>query len=363
MTSKETLKSLVQSNENLESEHNSAQIIDSNIQIELMILYLRANIDILKKLNIPDIEDIAMNSNYTISNGIIVHNNTLYYLSTLKEIVEKIHNFHETQERKIIAFPKRTTFLTEEKPSSFKIIELRQNKISFNERGEIFERTISIDSDTKPYIYNVKANYLDGLYKLIELSFTENKINIEPPQWQALSSLLRFYSFIIYQGSHKQIPYQELNIPQNEIGLRVPNNTNPEVQKANLKTQEILIKMRVVESKALQATDEQTKIKMHRMTEYYRRLALESMLNSYFIQTEPAVYNKNLITNIIESLNNGYFDINFNYLNPLVRIFNIKKGKITFMCTMHLNVFYNIVNSKVLNNNQNTEKKLEYKNE
>lgn len=364
MTQKETIKSLNQSNESFCNaiENNSIPLFDANIQIELMILYLRANITIIRELNLKDIEDIALNSNYIIHNNVIIYNNTIYSPETLKEILERIHSsLTDHNKNKIIAFSKSSnTFPKQEHPLSSKILKLKTNNMTFNERGEVFERTISLNQDTRPYIYEVKTNYLENLYKLINISFNQGQVDIEPLEFYSVASLLRLYS-LIYLSSFTKIIYQDLNIPQNAIALRVPNYQDPEVLKINQKTYEILAKKKRIETRLYSAQDEKTKTQMHRLSEYYRRLVLESMIESYFIQTEPEIYNKNLIDNIISCLNKGYFDINFSYLNPLVRIFNIEKGKVTFICTMHLSIFYNIVNNK--NINKQDLKKLEYKNE
>ena len=239
MTVKEfnTFKKFVVSNNSFYNVINNEEIVlDSTIKIELIIYYFTLNKEYLKQLDSPCKElyfSIIEDHNYIIEDDYLLIDGIPITLETLIDLVNKIEQNKQDPIGKVIYFT-NSNINREPKiirPQKGQIIHFRevQKNIFYTtlERALIFERTINVNQDTLPYINRTKNDFIALMNDMILRALNSNLNGYNVKYLKVLAAYLNLFPFMVYAKNKKTLPFEELNLPQSDIGLRKTTINNP----------------------------------------------------------------------------------------------------------------------------------------
>ena len=366
MTQREsdTLKKFVISNNSFCNAltKNETPILDSTLKIELIIYYLTLNKEYLIKSNIPNKElylSLIEDSNFILEDNCIIINDIIITLEELINIVNIIENTKKNNNKIIylnnISNPKPTnTHFT----SKGKIIEFnRINKPAFYtthvEKALIYERTTKINQDTIPYITHTKEDFISLMNDMIIKAINDSLENYPLKYLKVLSSYLNLYPFTVYAYNKREIPFQEISLPQNEIGLRKTTINNPLIDEIEKKIKLLLQKENELYIER-ERYDHDLKVSLKIITRIEQELIeIEKEKSNYFfslyiLRMSPEIYNENILMYITKSYQSGTIEINRFLENPIIKLFYIKNNQTEFHCSMRLDTLFNLINSSYL---------------
>lgn len=365
-------------NSNLSFYHallsSSQPSIDIYIKIELLILYFRRNaiqsedVTLEKQKMIKDL----LEGNYQIREEQILLPDKTISIEELYDIKREIETRKgDEQRRKIITIPSPKQ--KEEKPNQEpgKIISFTKyyQSLMYNmqERAYIFEVTNRIDTDTIPYIEETEKNMSLFLDHFIEDAFSGKLENYSRAELFVLYAYLSLYPFIEYEWNQYKDALENLNIPQNQIGLRKSTYKDAEVEGI---TQQLAVLRKEQQEIENQITFLQENHVYNRRLKYLYRQLTENqkqqeiiMINLYLHTHTAAIYNKNLLKYISKCYYQSHVVITPSGDDPIIKMFYIEKEQVEFYCAMHLSTLISLIDAKILLGQEDKRLKLEVKNE
>lgn len=347
-------------------------ILNSTIKIELILYYLTLNKEYLSNLNNPSKElylSLIENHSYIIEDNNLLTENFIITLESLISLVNEIEHSKTEPNGKVIYFinaninhePKITL------PQKSQIIQISdaQKNIFYTsfERAIIFERTTRVNQDTLPYINRTKHDFVALMNDIILKALNDNLEGYNSKYLKIIAAYLNIFPFTVYAKGKKEIPFSEIELPQNEIGVRKLTINNPLIDEIE-KQLALLIKR----ENRLFLERERFELDFSVSTKVLTRIEEELMeiekeksnyfLSLYALKKSPEIYNENLLTYITKSFHSGTIEINRFLANPIIKLFYIEHNKTEFHSTMRLDTLLKLINPDNLLSKISTQKSL-----
>lgn len=371
MTEKElsTYQNFINTNNSFSYALENNTPIKPNIylKVELLILHIRHKcsnfcIPISNKILIQ-----LLNGNFYIEDDHIIIEEKHYTIEDLYSMSESLNSSIAITMKPI---PIRLSTTNKEPTTGTKqcrVINIMDRfpkpNFTLEEREIIFERTCRIDEETLPYIREMRYRFIEVVDSLIPNILNETIDYDEETYYKIIASYLKLYPFAGYAANKTNIPYENINLPLNEIGL-----TKIKYNDAHLES----IKRRVKElNKVVKKISQDTETIISSNVISNKRLIDSRNRRTIFINAEiasllfeyneyshnPEVLNKLFFESIYEALIKGNIIINHYFLDPVIKLFTIKNGEVTSFIAIHLTTLLNIIDSNILSSKDT--KKLE----
>lgn len=376
MTSKEfdTLNRFVISNNSFCNALNKgvAPVLDSTLKIELIIYYLTLNKEYLSSLNTPYKElylSLIENHSYIIEDNYLLTEGIIITLESLINLVNEIEHSKTENNGKVIYFT-NTNINHEPKimrPQKSQIIQFSdaQKNIFYtsSERANIFERTTRVDQDTLPYINRTRHDFIVLMNDIILNALNDNLEGYNPKYLKVIAAYLKIFPFTVYAKDKKEIPFSEIELPKNEIGIRKTTIRNPLIDEIEKK-----LTLLIQRENCLFFERERFELDFSVSTKVLTLIEQELMeiekeKNNYFfglyvLKNSPELYNENLLTYITKSFHSGTIEINRFLANPIIKLFYIEHSKTEFHSSMRLDTLLKLINPDELLAKVSTQKSL-----
>lgn len=377
MTTKEliTLNNFIKSNKFFSNalKKNLIPNQDIYIQFEMILLYITQNLEILQNISFElyDIfKKIINTQSFIIEENFLMFSNYSYSLEYLTKLVFEIRSYKQQSKPNNIVFLSsyKKSHENENKPFPncriIKFEEAKKNRHHFiGNPGIIFERTTKVDEETLPFIEETNK-YFKELVEDIVIHTLTNKLSNYPLKYlKILAAYFNLYPFTTYIRGKYNVPFENLSLPQSEIGLRKSTYNNYQVKKIEDYISALDKKER--ELKAQQIQYEKCTIMdngyLHRLKQeivYLSQERINMFLTFYLLKSSSEIYNKNLLEYIAKSFEQGNVEINKFLENPILKMFYISGEKTEFYCAMRLDTFMNLIDTNLLMQSKEPEKKL-----
>ena len=354
----DTYHNLITSNESFSNaiKSGSTPDIDEYIRFELVFFYLKINQQYLTSLDDhEELIELLHSKNTTMNAQYIINGNQIYSIDYLIKLIMKVEEYKKRIEPscEIIPMPhieyEPVEIEIDKEPTIIPLKDQLSQFLTMSDRRSIFEHTLMIDRETRPYIDSVRQTYTNEISSTIISILNKEDKELDPITLSLISSYINFIPLF----RKDKIPYEKLNIPQNIIG----------VAKTKYEDEEVCEKINQIDN--LERASEELKNRKRLLEKYcphekgkiallefkiraMERKEFEVDIESYFERTKPEKYNKNFVTNLLKCFESGYVDIDFLYKDPLVRIFDIEENNVTFYAAIHLSSLLNIVRPESL---------------
>ncbi len=365
MTSNElsTLKRFVSSNNSFCAAINN----DSNIplefplKIELIIYYLTLNKKILLSSDIQHKEvllSLIENHNFVFDNDILLIEGIPFTIELLTSIINQIESSKLQEANNKIIY---LTHINKEpklhRAQMGQVIQFKEasRKAFYTslESSIIFERTTKINQDTISYISKTRSDYI-ALVNDIVLKALSNELDSYNQKYlKIIASYLQLYPFMVYLKDKKDIPFEEIKLPQGQIGLRTTTFDNPlitEIEKnlsAIMSREERLLVKRDVLEASKNFNGKVITILEQELLDIEKEKA-NLFYGLFLLKNSPELYNENLLTYLVKSFQAGTIDINRFIANPIIKSFFVNEENTEFHCSMRLDTLSNLINPEEL---------------
>lgn len=376
MTQRElsTLKTLVESNNSFSNaiKNKGPYILETPIIIELIIYYLTLNKEDFLNLNIPNKNiylSLIKDHNYIIEDNYIIVDNTTISIDILKDLVNRIEESKTNHPNKVVYFTNANINREHRlhRPQKGQIIQFKdaQKNLFYTslERAAIFERTTEINFETLPYINRTRTDFIALVNDIVLKAINSNLDNYNPKYLKVILSYLKLYPFMTYAKNKIEFSCNELQIPQNEIGLRKSTYDN-ELMKDIEKKLALLIRVEERLIYEREKIEMDVSINANLLTNIEQELIeIGKEKNNYFVslyllRTSPEVYNENILNYLTKSFEQGYIEINRFLSNPIIKSFYIKNDTTEYYSAMRLETLINLFNPYILLDQIEPQKRL-----
>ena len=363
----ETFKQFIDSNEMfLEGlKNNKKQFKDSNVQIQLLIIYLKINIDELKKITDDELLiDLIENDDYYINGENICNESVFYSLTNLKKLMILIEtNIQTKNHEKVI----EVDFVREAIPSMYKktkSIEEEPLQIPYITKGErryIFERTLSITPETEVYIEDVENDFRANISYIIYCIFNnEEELCIEE-SLKLVYSLLKLYPLLMYYKD--EFPLEIFNIPQNEIALIKATYCNDYIRFKEKKIDECehkkeILRLRKEYISRWTIGPNKRLEKIEAEIDRINRREFSIGIELYEVKHTKYNYNEQIFCIILEAIKQFHVDMRMNGNDPLITLFNIENNNVENLIDIHLSTFSKLIDINKIREYINSQKQL-----
>ena len=356
---KETLKSFLTNNLELNEsiKSNSSKIpITPLSKIELMIMYLKLNINTLKEMDFDNKEliiDIVENDNYLIIEFDIYSNDKLISIECLSEVVKKVSEHIES--KKFIDISKRRkNLIPKTGPAISKVIDIRNYRYRQRPSRIHLEKDFVLTPETSLYIRNIKTDFIiQTNNKILDIIFNRVDSVITPKDIKFIYSLIIIYS-LIYFKTVMPIPYNNLNLSRKGIYDRIITYTEPEIISLERQVNAISVQVnallerkvtysRTIPSKALRINPQIDK----QIDKLYHKEMEQGILLSE-IKKSNKIFNKHILEIIFDSLNNHTIEILPDIGYHKLSFFTLKGGKISNNIEINTSDFIDLIHNQQL---------------
>lgn len=368
-----TLRNFINSNNSFcNALRNEAPLyLDSTIKIELIIYYLTLNKPYIKQSLGTEADiftSLIESQDFILTGDTLVFNGLTFNLEYLINIVHKI------EESKQLSYSKKIIYLKPNKepkaPKPLKkaqviqISEVRRGAFyTALEKGLVFERTLRVNDDTINYINSTREDFKELMNTIIVKSLSSNLDEYDRKYLKVLSSYLNLYPFTTYLRGKKTVPYSELSLKQNEIGLRKTTHNNSFISELERKI-ELLIKREAFLERQIENYEADISVSNRILTTTEQELLsikkekLAYFVELYNLQHTPEIYNENLLSYLASCYEAGYVEINRFFQNPIIKLFYVDNERVEFHCSLRLDTLINLFDSSHLLSILEDQKKL-----
>lgn len=360
MTKKEleTAKKFITSNNSFYSDliHGIVPKADSVIKYELILLYFQLNIKFLRELNLHHLISLLEGQNFVLENEYILYDSNPISLSSLIETIQKIEDYkYKRNSHKVVSLYPQTPSQNDEEIKKYpdcKVISFNRVKrevfSNMTERSIVYERTIIVNPDTLPYIEDVNRNFLELLEDMIKKYLSGTIENYNLNYLKVLYSYLSLYPFTTYLQGKIPVPFANLSLPQNEIGLRKSTYQDEYIKELEKSVKQISHhKMALrhrqseISFESINGSREITKLEEGILRSDNQ--LFNYLFELYMIKSSPEIYNENLLKYVVASFIQGNIEINQLFQNPVIRMFYIENNQTKFYCAMRLDTLMNLL--------------------
>lgn len=325
--------------------------LNNYIKFELIIYYFKLNRNMIINHHneFKDILPLLDDSKYLITKSYIVCNDKYYSLDYLFNVIKSIKEI-SSSELSPISFP--SPFKEENDTKTFNP-SLKSNTINFpskqvplNSKRESFALRLVANNECQNYPHDVKSIYKLRMEKLL-LSLLNNQLPTSESSINELKILISYLKLYSLKSFINKITPEYFNIPINEIGIRLMNYEEAEVQATQLKLQSLSKTKENLQEQYYHFASSEYIPKSHlvRLNKRIRELKLQELQQSfdlYFQTHNSEVFNHNFLQNILLSLEAGYVDFNYYYFNPVIRLFQMDNQHASFYAELHLDTLLNL---------------------
>lgn len=360
-----TYQNFIDTNNSFLSDIKSFTPVIPNIylKVELLILYLhhKCNCELTGPITNPTIISLFSN-NFYIEDNYIVINEQRYTIEELISIVKNIR-FHKCEQLTFIN-PRESKPL--ENPTNCRVIDLNRYlfvpNYTLTERGTIFERTCKVDNDTIPYIDEINNRFTSLIEHLIIDIFGDNMDLDEDTYYNVLGAFLKLYPFAGYAANKKTIPYEDISLPLNEIGLtkvkyddEYLKDLRKKIQSINLQIQRIVRDTEIIISSGF--ISNKSILERNNRQVIYLNSEIARLLYEYNEYSHnPEVLNDIFFKYIYEAFVHGNVIINEYFADPIIKFFTIEGKEVTSYIAIHLKTLLRIIDPTILSS-KSTKKK------
>lgn len=363
MTSKElsTYNTLVSSNNSFcHALNNDLPLtLDNSIKFELIIYYLIINRRYIKKLS-PKYQEILLllidTHNYIIENDRLIIEGKVLTLEELSSIVIQIEQIKkEITSNKIIHLTKPLVMHSREYEFSTenKIIQFSESTRLFYysnvEKSMSFESTSKVDEETLPYINSTRHHFTTLVNDIVIHALENDLDNYNRKYLKVISIYLTLYPFTTYAKSKTDVPFEELNLPQGEIGIRKMSYDNQTITDVENRIRQLNFRENCL-LREREKYELNFSIKENVLTKIEQELLeidkerIELLLSLFLLRHSKEIYNETLLCYLSKSFEQGYIEINRFFANPIIKSFYIEDTKTCFHCSARLETLQNLFN-------------------
>ncbi len=358
-----TLKRFVTSNNSFCAALNGESSIplDFPLKIELIIYYLTINKKNLLSSNIPYKEvllSLIENQNFVFEDDILLVEGTPFTIELLTSLINQIESSKiEEANNKIVYLTNINREPKIHRAQTGQVIQFKEasRRVFYTslESSIIFERTAKVNQDTISYINRTKSDYIALVNDIVLKALSNELEGYNSKYLKVIAAYLRLYPFLVYLSGKKTIPYEEIRLPQGQIGLRKTTFNNPliseiekEISTIMSREERLLLKRDVLESsknfngKVITILEQELlDIEKEKANLFY---------GLFLLRNSPELYNENLLTYLIKAFQAGTIDINRFVVNPIIKSFFVNNETAEFHCSMRLETLSNLINPEEL---------------
>ncbi len=337
---------------------------DIYFKVELIIIFLKSKYSTKYNIqNLPNIIRLLLQSDYYIENEHIYIDNKQYTIEELYNIVRNA----QVQPSAYATIPVRfSNHIQNNPPSNCKIINFASHAISqdytLQERAYFFERTCRVDSVTIPFIREINKHFQELLDYLITGIVKDNIDIDEDRYYKVLAAYLKLYPYVDYAKNRADIPFENVVLPLNEIGLTKVKYRDEYLDQLTkrLKTLNSRVKKMISDTETLMNTfyiiNQDVLERRNRQIIVLNSEIAATMMEYNEYSHNPSVLNRVFFEYIYEAFSHGHVIINEIFADPVLKLFTVKDKEVTSYIHIHLNTLLRLIDSTVLTPNN---KKLE----
>lgn len=328
--------------------------LDFNLQIEIILLYLKTNYSIIEELGLKQLEllkDIIINDNYVIENDSLVYKGNIIPLSYFINIIKLVKNYVPKQLDNIIKFPGSKIVNIRNTPRKegeiIDFVPRTGKQKSYNELSSIFNANLRVTEEIEQYIEETEDNFSDFMDTIID-GVIENNINeLNKTSLHTLVGLLDVYA-LSYYHHHDSEFLNNIILPNAKINLTKCNFQNAEMKEYERKIEKLQMKMNNVDirEKALHYYKKLSDVRYRAFESQKEIIGNEIMAliaENYTVRNRPYIYNPHLIENLIKSITDKHVELNTKSANARLKFFNVEGDEAVFFATIHLSTLTNLI--------------------
>ena len=364
----DTFESLLTSNDKyLSSINNIEKIeIDDNIRLEMIILFLKININTLKAItDNRNLIDIIENDEYYINGDKLCSNGEIYPILFLKELVKKIYSLvNDKRHEKVIEIDfiriaqKRVPNITKQKKN---LIEFPPSSLTKGERRYILSRLLKVNEVTDNYINDVEDEFVCNMNYMIHELLINEKNSCTYEALEFLFSIVKLYPILMYNKD--EIDPTLLNILQSDIALVKATYCSDIIKYKEKKIDYYEQKKQILELRKeyMCKWRSANESRIEAIEEEIRKIELKEFMvgiDLYDVKTAKPNYNEQIIFIILKALKSHDIDLDVCVKNPTVTIFNIDEDRVENLIEIHLDTLFKMVDNKKILDSIKLKKRL-----
>lgn len=368
-----TFKNFISSNNSFLSaiESFTSYTPDIYVKVELLIIYLHINYHNFLEIIDSKVLLALLNGTYHIDGNSVVVEDKKYTIEELATLATSLK--YERQKRVAIYFPEyenpsSSPLKEEPRTPKCQIINLTDilqfQELTLKERGILFERTCLVNQDTIPFINEMNNRFVSLINHLIT-NILNGTINLdEDIYYRVLGAFLKLYPFAGYAAYHMQIPYEDIDLPLNEIGLTKVKYTDDcldfmksQASEYSSRLQKLMYETDIMVSSGFITNKSVIEVR-NRKAIYLNSKIAEILFNYNEYSHNPSVLNTLFFKYIYQAFCSGNVIINQFFRDPVIKFFTIEKGEVTSFIAIHLTTLLRIIDPSILT--RSSTKKMEF---
>ncbi len=368
-----TFKNFISSNNSFLSaiESFSPYTPDIYVKVELLIIYLHVNYHNFLEIITSNALLALLNGNYHIEDNRIVIENKKYTIEELANLATSLK--YERQKRVAIYFseyasPSTSPLKDQPKPPRCQVINLTEvlqyQELTLKERGYLFERTCMVNTDTIPFINEMNNRFVALINHLIT-NILKGTIDIDEDIYnKVLGGFLKLFPFAGYAKERVRVPYEDIDLPLNEIGLTKVKYSDEcldfmksQASEYSSRLQKLMYETDIMVSSGFITNKSVIDIR-NRKAIYLNSKIAEILFNYNEYSHNPSVLNALFFKYIYQAFCSGNVIINQFFRDPVIKFFTIEKGEVTSFIAIHLTTLLRIIDPSILT--RSSTKKMEY---